>query len=263
MKKLVIYIPSIEAGGVEKNLFYISDYLSKKNIDVYIVTANTNKKKFFSDKVNFICPNNTNWNNSSRTIKSLICLSLIVTKLPLKKISILSLQSNVLAVLLSKFFGLKIIIRLNTSTNKYISNFIKKFFFKVIYSMSDVIIVNSIEFKKNLQKILQLNSIKIFNQKKKIKIKKKKNINHFNNFNGVKILSIGRLTDQKNQITILKSLNVLKKKEINFRFFLIGAGYKLKILKKYVKDNQLVSHIKFGGYKKMLTTILDPLIYLF
>ena len=63
-------------------------------------------------------------------------------------------------------------------------------------------------------------------------------------------MSIGRLTDQKNQITILKSLNVLKKKEINFRFFLIGAGYKLKILKKYVKDNQLVSHIKFGGYKK-------------
>ena len=44
MKKLAIYIPSIEAGGVEKNLFYISAYLLKKNIDLTIVTANRNKK---------------------------------------------------------------------------------------------------------------------------------------------------------------------------------------------------------------------------
>ena len=29
-KKLIIFIPSIEYGGVEKNLFIISNYLSKK-----------------------------------------------------------------------------------------------------------------------------------------------------------------------------------------------------------------------------------------
>ena len=55
MKKLAIYIPSIESGGVEKNLFYISSYLIKKNIDISIITANTNKKKLFDSKMNFIC----------------------------------------------------------------------------------------------------------------------------------------------------------------------------------------------------------------
>ena len=31
-KRLIIFIPSIEGGGVEKNLFLISDYLTKKLI---------------------------------------------------------------------------------------------------------------------------------------------------------------------------------------------------------------------------------------
>ena len=249
MKKLVIYIPSIEMGGVEKNLFYISDYLLKKDIDFYIITANTNKKKFFNSRVKFICPKSSKWNNSSRIIKTLVCLSLIIKKLTFKNISVLSFQSNVLIILLSKLLSIKIIIRLNTSTDKYINNFIKRFFFKKIYSMSNVIIVNSLEFKKNLKKVLKLNSIKIFNPVKNVNTNKKLKIDHFTNFNGVKIMSIGRLTDQKNQITILKSLDILKKKKIDFRFYLIGAGYKLDTLKQYVEDHNLSKHVKFGGYK--------------
>ena len=61
MKKLAIYIPSIESGGVEKNLYSISEYFLKKNIDLYIITANTNKKKFFNKKAKFICPKNNFW----------------------------------------------------------------------------------------------------------------------------------------------------------------------------------------------------------
>ena len=250
MKKLVIYIPSIEAGGVEKNLFYISNYLSKKKFDICIVTANKNYKKFFDKKIKFICPNSMKWNNSSRIIKTFICLGLILTKLSLNNISIFSFQSNVSAIILSKLFNLKVIIRLNTSTDKYINNFIKSFFFKVIYSMSDEIIVNSLEFKKNLKKILKLNSTEILNPIKTENFIKKTHIDYFKNFPGIKILSIGRLTDQKNQIIILKCLNILKKKQINFRFYLIGAGYKLNELKQYVKDQNLSANVKFAGYKR-------------
>ena len=249
MRKLVIYIPSIESGGVEKNLFYISNHLAQNNIDVYIVTANKNKKNFFNDKIKFICPNSSRWNSSSRIIKTLICLGLIIKKFPLKNILIFSFQSNVSAILLSKLFSLKIIIRLNTSTNKYINSFIKRFFFKTVYSMSDVIIVNSLEFKKNLKKNLKLNSVQIFNPIKAKNTNKRLKINYFTNFNGIKILSIGRLTDQKDQITILKSLKILRKNQINFKFYLIGTGYKLNSLKQYVKDQQLTAHVKFAGYK--------------
>ena len=31
-KKVIIFMPSIEGGGVEKNLFIVSNYLAKKSI---------------------------------------------------------------------------------------------------------------------------------------------------------------------------------------------------------------------------------------
>ena len=88
----------------------------------------------------------------------------------------------------------------------------------MIYSMSNMIIVNSLEFKRNIWSVLKLNSIQIYNPIKNDNLKKKLKINFFKNFKGVKILSIGRLTDQKNQITILKGLNILKKIRLIFDF---------------------------------------------
>ena len=42
-KKLIIFFPSIEEGGVEKNLFVISDFLSKKIKNISIITSVPNK----------------------------------------------------------------------------------------------------------------------------------------------------------------------------------------------------------------------------
>jgi hypothetical protein len=52
-KKLVIFVPSIEDGGVEKNLFLISNFLANKNISVNLITANRDKKKKFFQKSKF------------------------------------------------------------------------------------------------------------------------------------------------------------------------------------------------------------------
>ena len=60
-KKIVLFIPSIESGGVEKNLFLISEYLAKKNLSVYIITANTDYKYKFNKKIKVICPNSNKW----------------------------------------------------------------------------------------------------------------------------------------------------------------------------------------------------------
>ena len=44
-KQLIIFNPSIEDGGVEKNLFLITNHLSKKKLDISIISADINKKK--------------------------------------------------------------------------------------------------------------------------------------------------------------------------------------------------------------------------
>jgi len=38
-KKVIIFMPSIEGGGVEKNLFLISNFLSNQFNDVSLITA--------------------------------------------------------------------------------------------------------------------------------------------------------------------------------------------------------------------------------
>ena len=42
---LIIFMPSVEGGGVEKNLFLISNYLSQNIKKIIFVTSSTNIKK--------------------------------------------------------------------------------------------------------------------------------------------------------------------------------------------------------------------------
>ena len=47
-KELIIFLPSIEGYGVEKNAFIISDYLSDK-IDVTLITTSKKYKNKFNN----------------------------------------------------------------------------------------------------------------------------------------------------------------------------------------------------------------------
>ena len=54
-KKLIIFMPSIEGGGVEKNFFIISNYLSKIFKDTKIITS-INKFNYKLNSTNIINP---------------------------------------------------------------------------------------------------------------------------------------------------------------------------------------------------------------
>lgn len=249
MRDLVIFIPSIEGGGVEKNLFYLTKYIESKFKNIYLITADRSKKHLFGKNIKLITLKKKYFINKSRIIKSIICSYFLIKNFKNRKVLILSLQSNFFSIIFSKLINAKVIIRLNTSPEKYISNFYKKIFFKLLYSLANEIIVNSFHFKKNLYKNFSLNSKVILNP---IKINRtKKKIDFFKNFKQLKIISIGRLTNQKNQITLLKAVNLLKKKfKIKFKLYLIGRGYNYDLLKKYIFQNKLQRNIKIAGYKK-------------
>ena len=55
-KKLIIFIPSIEGGGVEKNLFIISNYLKDKIKSISVITISNKFKNRFLGKIRFISP---------------------------------------------------------------------------------------------------------------------------------------------------------------------------------------------------------------
>ena len=73
MRDLVIFIPSIEGGGVEKNLFYIIKFFKTKFEKIFLITANKVDKNLFGNNVKLITPKSKFYSNKSRLFKSLIC----------------------------------------------------------------------------------------------------------------------------------------------------------------------------------------------
>ena len=47
-------MPSIEGGGVEKNLFLVSNYLSEKVRDLRLITISKKYKKKFNKSIKFV-----------------------------------------------------------------------------------------------------------------------------------------------------------------------------------------------------------------
>ena len=125
-KKVIFYIPSIEGGGVEKNFYLLIKYLPKHIGKIHIITAN--KQNNNSRNINYVCPNSEYWSKRNRTLKNIICIYLLIKNFWSSKAVILSFQSNLTSIIVSKILGFKVLIRLNTSLKKYLDNFLKEFF---------------------------------------------------------------------------------------------------------------------------------------
>ncbi len=251
-KEIIFFCPSIEDGGVEKNLFLIVNELSK-NFNTSLITANANKKKEFNKEVNLVVPKIFKIDNSPRFLKSLYCLFLILWNFNHKKKIIISYESNIFAIIAAKLLKFPVIIRSNASPEGYLNNYFKKITFKFFFQFADIILVNSSEFKRKIDKILGIKSKIIYNSiiQKNLqqKLSSKKIKQYVLKKNCYKIIVVGRLVRQKDHMTLLKALKKLKNK-INFFVLIIGKGVLEQNLKKYCFLNNLSKQIKFIGYKK-------------
>ena len=175
-KNLVIFMPSIEGGGVEKNFFIISQYLSQKIGNVSVITADKSYARKFNSRINLIMPNSYFWSNRGRYLKYLICLFLLIKlNFKLKNFLVFTFQANIYCIILSKILGKKIISRSNSSPRGWSKNIFKNFIFKIVLNVADQVIVNSYDFKRDLDKTFKINSLCIYNPLNKNEIYKQGN----------------------------------------------------------------------------------------
>ncbi len=251
-KNLIIFMPSIEGGGVEKNLFIVANYLSKKINNISLITTSYKYKKKFNRNINIILPKEKYWDRFSRRLKYLICLFMLFKKLIKNKNHIVfAFQANLYCVLICKLLSIKIIIRSNSAPEGWSKNIIKKILYKNIISLADKVMVNSYDFQKSMRKNFDINPVVIYNPLNRSEIIKKSKLKIKNIFpkNCLKIINIGRFVGQKDQITILKSLNIIKEK-INFYAIFLGRGILKNKLINYTNNNDLNNNIKFIDFQK-------------
>lgn len=145
----------------------------------------------------------------------------------------------------------------NKSLKLKLKNGILKLCIKIFYKFSDLIITNSYESSKDLQKFINSKVLTIQNfynfdeLKKKSKLRLEKKIKFKKNI----VLNVGRFEDQKDQIILLKAFKILNKINKNINLLLIGDGSKLNFLRNYINQNKLHNNIQ------ILTGIKNSLPY--
>ena len=172
-KELIIFNPSIEDGGVEKNLFLITNFLASKGIKTSVISADKNKKKEFIKKVNFYFPKFINFNQSKRYKKYFFCLLLLVKRILFNKSKyIFSFQANIYCIIVGKLLGAKVIVRMNAAPQGWDHSFIKNKIYSFFIKKADIVIVNSSYFQREVNKRYGIKSELINNpfDFKKIKI---------------------------------------------------------------------------------------------
>lgn len=137
-----------------------------------------------------------------------------------------------------------------------IENKIRKSLWKIFYNKAFKIVCLSENTRDELIKneILDKNNIHVIpnpviddqiTEKAKIKVMD----NWFNDPSCKKIISIGRLTKQKDYLTFIKAIDLIKKK-IKLKALIFGEGEDRLILEKKIKECGLENVIKLYGYSK-------------
>lgn len=253
LKKIIIFYPSFEKGGVEVVLINLISFFLKNQIKVTLISSNFSKK-FLKNKL-FRYKNFEPLKNifPDRMSKAFSASSLLLRELKESSSDntiVFSLQSSSISILIAKIIGFKIIVRnaedpiysTYYADNKVLGLFavFSKF---LTYNFANGIITNSLGSKKSLNKIIfSKKIISIYNPYLKYnfkdRLKKRKNI----------MLSVGRLTKQKDFETLIKAFNLVDKKIQNYKLIIIGNGKKKKDLIKLINNLGLQGKVELKGW---------------
>ncbi len=259
LKKIILFYPSFERGGVEIILVNFINYLIKNKIKVVLISSNFNQSGIFNKNYflyKYFKSNKSHFPNRLLTAYKASNLLIDVLRQSKKEDTIIfSLQSSSISILISRILGFKIVAR-NAEDPIYSTIYADKkilalfiIIFKVLtYNFANGIITNSKGSKLSMQKlVLDNKKVKsIYNPylKKSLKIKK--------NIRKDVILSVGRLTKQKDFNTLINAFSLIHKKIPNFKLLIIGSGDKYLELKKIIINSKLNSKIKIKKWTKNL-----------
>ena len=253
-KRLIIFMPSMDGGGVEKNLIIISNFLSKHIKNLTLITFDDGFNKKLSKKIKIINFRKKSNKKFTKYYKYFICLLFLSREIIKNRhTSVISFQANIYTVILSSILRFDLIIRSNASPSGWTKNYIKNFLFKVFFRLPKSIIVNSFDFKREIDKKFSIKSVLIYNPLNKneilLKSKEKINLKLFRMRESLKLINISRFTDQKDHLTLLKAFKRIHK-DIDVELLIVGYGINKNKIHSFINENNLNNKIKVLGFQE-------------
>lgn len=254
-KKIIFCINSLESGGAERVVSILSNYFSKKN-NVYIITVTKNEIKYnLNSKIDVLTLSKKKNKIKNKFINKCTLLpKFIIRTLKMKNILkkidadvIISFlpEASFISLLANKRHTKIIISDRNDPKIEYKSKIYNSFFHK-LYPKADGFVFQTDDAKKyfenNLSNINKKKREIIFNpvNEKFIRKQKESKIEK-------KIVSVGRLTEQKNFNLLIDSFYELNKKLPNYKLIIYGEGNLRKILETKINKLNLEGKIELPG----------------
>ena len=262
LKTILLYYPSFENGGATKNLINIVNYFTKKKIKIILFSHKADKRKFSINNYLKIVETKPikklryfpiRWNLAISSALSLYSK----IKYYKKNSIIFSMQSHIPAIIVAKLNNKKISIRNSEEplgATKYADKklsailvLILKVFF---YNFSDQIIAISKKSEISIKKlVLFKNKVHMVFNPYLEKINKEKSRKKNKSFN---ILSIGRITKQKNLGILITSIINLTKKYKFIRLIIVGNGDQYNFIKNKYSNYKNIKLLKWKKNPKFV-----------
>jgi len=254
-KNLIFFLPDFVYGGAGKSITSLCKNLDKKKFNITIICLNncyykTQLKKFC--KIYEIPIKRAIF--AQKRIKEIIRRTIYNCEDNIF-ISNLFYANALTAIFQKKYSNLKFIFTERTAFKElsiyfgfydFIKKKIIKTILKLFYKRADLVVANSKKVAEEIQNFSNANVTSIYpGSYSKIFKKKTKNRKKNKKF---KIISIGRLTEEKGFDILIKAFKNIDKSK--YKLFIIGDGIKKDSILKLIKIYKLQNNIKLLGFKK-------------
>jgi len=263
-KKIFIFIPSFESGGVERNAVIVANSLMEKGYDVSVVYCRKINAQFtkLNKDIKKVKLNRLPYlpfihERIVDAISGVLFGFFVLQKIVDNKSVMISFQSNVVAIVLAKLLRVKVIVRLsnhysNVEFEKSKLRKISEYLKKILYKRADVVIANSQELADDYSRVLECPVQVVYNpiDIDGVKHKAKKPIfdEIFIKKNKPVIIGIGRLCVQKNFGFLIRSFAKSIQK-VDAYLVIIGEGSERQKLEKLIKSLNLEGSVILMGHK--------------
>lgn len=252
IKKILFAMPDFRGGGAEGVFIQIANYLCNKYVIEFIVLKKNGanlKRLNESIKVKEL--------NVKSSIRAIFKINEYINKNKFNVV--IGTLAMAHAISIAKFFNkqssCRYIARLGNTITSDLDNFsslkriVMRFYQKVL-AFADVVICQSKYMEKDLKKYCSCKVVQIYNPIHLKSVQSLAEVDIDNTFEnkGFCILSIGRLSFQKDYKTGILAFSKFLKENKDAKYYILGDGLLKQELIKYVHELKIFNNVTFLGY---------------
>jgi glycosyltransferase involved in cell wall biosynthesis len=271
-KNINLYVNTMHGGGTERITYMLANYYSNSGHNVTLILNERvgNYLKYVSEQVNIV--------ELNPLINKLFWIKVLFIKLDIMIIfNVLSLRNAIntfklkdllcmgewpntvglsYKLIFDRLFRILISERNSktfiTSPETYRLKIISKYFTKKSIRYANHVIACSQDVKKELEPYFDEYKLSVINNPVDVDYIQKlatAEVSHpYFISSNIILIAVGRLSPQKDYLTLLKAFKITKKTIVNIKLLILGKGEEQNTIHKYIIENELENDIELLGF---------------